>query len=87
MTTKKFLIQIESAENTRWFSDDKDVAAQLQATAEIVARANTNGTEPRATVTLEEAPCQPRETCPACKAECSGCQNPRANLHTCTRHA
>lgn len=74
MPIKKFLIQIESAENTRWLANDGDIAEQLQATAEIVARANTSGTEPRATVTVEEAP----GNCHGCPANAFG--------HDCKLH-
>jgi len=51
MTTKKFLVEFEFDERTRWRVSDKDLAERLQLVCEIPARMDTDGPVPRVTVT------------------------------------
>lgn len=56
MHTKKFLIQFEFDERTRWLFSDGAAAGTLKLMGENLARCHTVGTIPRVSVVVEESP-------------------------------
>jgi hypothetical protein len=54
MQIKKFLVQFEFADDTRWPNTDSAVADNLAQCAHAVARVNSLGPLPQVTVTPEE---------------------------------
>lgn len=53
---KKFLIQFEDGENTRWLVNDAQVASIISSIANSVAIAHTTGRKPAVVVSVEEKP-------------------------------
>jgi hypothetical protein len=56
MQTKKFLIQFEFDERTRWLFGTGHLVADLRALASNIGTAFTTGPKPAVTVTAEEVP-------------------------------
>lgn len=54
MKIKKYLLQFEFEEGTRWLFSDGATARTLQLVGENVAACHTTGPRPRVTVTVEE---------------------------------
>lgn len=54
MKSKKFLVQIESAPDTRWLVDGKLLTDLLTLAVARTVQANTRGTVPRVTVIEDE---------------------------------
>jgi hypothetical protein len=54
--TKKFLLQIQAPEDTRWFVDDLELKKWLQNKAQLVVNSVTEGPVPVVTVIREEQP-------------------------------
>jgi hypothetical protein len=54
--TKKILIQFESAKDTRWLYNDKDLCNNIRCIAGSIVAAHTTGPNPKITVSVEEQP-------------------------------
>lgn len=62
MHTKKFLIQFEFDETTRWLFSDGATASTLQLIGENVATCHTTGAVPRVSVVCDEVPAAAMES-------------------------
>lgn len=56
MAIKKFLIQVEHSEQTRWHQNDSEFCMLLHLPVAMMFAQNTDGPLPRVTVTAEEVP-------------------------------
>lgn len=56
MQTKKFLIQLECADNTRFHASDAELCEWLHLPIQSAINAQTAGPCPRVTITAEEQP-------------------------------
>ena len=53
---KRFVVEFEGGEGTRWVCSDEEVAETLRRAAELVVERGTEGTEPAVRVGLVEEP-------------------------------